>query len=91
MTPELTTALARLREGTEVLRTGGGATLTARQCHAVLDEIDRLEGLAEEHEPWTPQEGDTGYHCSDDSCRMAPHYVKSDDGAWTFRDGRWSL
>ncbi len=35
-------SLARLREGTEVLRTGGGVTLTAAQCNALLDMIDRL-------------------------------------------------
>ena len=38
----LALAIARLREGTEVLRTGGGTTLTADQCGLLLDEIESL-------------------------------------------------
>jgi hypothetical protein len=34
-------ALARLREGTEILRTGGGTTLTAAQCNALLDVLEK--------------------------------------------------
>jgi hypothetical protein len=33
----------RLVAGTEVLRTGGGATLTAADCNAVLEELADLE------------------------------------------------
>lgn len=48
--------LARLREGTEVLRTGGGATvmLTATECNALLDalaaagRVDELEAALRE-------------------------------------------
>lgn len=40
------TALARLREGTEVLRTGGGAKLTASECNALLTEIEWLRDVA---------------------------------------------
>lgn len=36
-------ARQRLVEGTEVLRTGGGTTLTAEQCDALLDYIEALE------------------------------------------------
>lgn len=35
-------ALARLREGTEVLRTGGGVRLTASECNVLLDHIEAL-------------------------------------------------
>jgi DNA repair exonuclease SbcCD ATPase subunit len=35
-------ALADLRAGTEVLRTGGGAHLSVSKCNALLDEIERL-------------------------------------------------
>ena len=34
---------AKLREGTEVLRTGGGATLTATECNALLDHFERAD------------------------------------------------
>lgn len=37
----------KLTEGTEVLRTGGGASLTASECHALLDEFDQLSEVAE--------------------------------------------
>ena len=36
-------AIARLREGTEVLRTGGGVTLTAAECNVLLDHIESLD------------------------------------------------
>lgn len=37
-------AIARLREGTEVLRTGGGgANLTARECNQILDALEAAE------------------------------------------------
>lgn len=42
-------AKARLREGTEILRTGGGIELTAAQCNALLDEYERLERLLVAH------------------------------------------
>ena len=41
-------ALALLREGTEVLRTGGGTELTAPQCNAVLDHIAAAEAALRE-------------------------------------------
>lgn len=46
-------AKARLREGTEVLRTGGGVHLTAFQCRTLLDYINDLEnrlGIAEDED-----------------------------------------
>ena len=36
--------LARVREGTEILRTGGGVTLTADECNNVIDEVEVIEG-----------------------------------------------
>lgn len=36
---DLSFAIARLREGTEILRTGGGIHLTAHQCSVLLDEL----------------------------------------------------
>lgn len=39
---DLSRAKARLREGTEILRTGGGVHLTATDCNALLDELERL-------------------------------------------------
>jgi NADH pyrophosphatase NudC (nudix superfamily) len=33
----LALAFARLREGTEILRTGGGTSLTAEQCNLLMD------------------------------------------------------
>ena len=36
-------AKARLREGTEVLRTGGGVHLTASECNVLLDEFEDME------------------------------------------------
>lgn len=50
MTDELRIALARLREGTEVLRTGGGAHLTAAQCNLLLDHIATVDVLRDWHE-----------------------------------------
>ena len=35
--------ISKLREGTEVLRTGGGATLTARDCCVVLDLVEEVK------------------------------------------------
>lgn len=43
-------AFACLREGTEVLRTGGGTTLTADQCNAVFDELERARDVCAEIE-----------------------------------------
>jgi hypothetical protein len=37
----------KLVVGTEVLRTGGGASLTAAECGAVLDRLADLERVAE--------------------------------------------
>jgi hypothetical protein len=42
---ELQRALALLREGTEILRTGGGVFLSAALCNALLDEVERLNLL----------------------------------------------
>jgi len=47
------TAHRKLVEGTEALRTGGGANLTAAECNALLDQLADLEravvlGKAEE-------------------------------------------
>lgn len=36
-------ALARLREGTEVLRTGGGVNLSAHDCNVLLNYIEVLD------------------------------------------------
>lgn len=33
----------KLVEGTEVLRTGGGVSLTAGECNAILDQLAELE------------------------------------------------
>ncbi len=33
-------AIARLREGTEILRTGGGVKLTSAECNDQLDVLD---------------------------------------------------
>lgn len=41
-TDELTSALASLRQGTEILRTGGGTQLTSSQCNALLIYLDKL-------------------------------------------------
>lgn len=38
-------AFAKLREGTEILRTGGGIYLTADECNAILDFTSDLENL----------------------------------------------
>lgn len=43
---ELRIALAHLRQGTEILRTGGGVQLTARDCNALLAHIEKLSLLA---------------------------------------------
>lgn len=40
-------ARRKLVEGTEVLRTGGGATLNPGECGAILDEIERLRAALE--------------------------------------------
>lgn len=37
---DVSSALARLREGTEVLRTGGGAKLSVAECNAILGALD---------------------------------------------------
>lgn len=37
----------KLVEGTEVLRTGGGATLGSDECAVILDEVDRLRAALE--------------------------------------------
>lgn len=42
---QATGAVACLREGTEVLRTGGGASLSARQCGVLVDLFDALPVL----------------------------------------------
>ena len=34
---------SKLREGTEILRTGGGVTLTAAECNEALDRFEALE------------------------------------------------
>lgn len=59
----------------------------ARNTLLVCDALDECEP----HESWTPEEGDRGFHCSDDACHLSPHYVKSDDGAYRFRGSRWVL
>ncbi len=41
---EFATARRKLVEGTEVLRTGGGAALTAGDCNALLDRLEQLRG-----------------------------------------------
>lgn len=40
---DLEKAMAHLREGTEVLRTGGGTHLTSGECNAILDFVETLE------------------------------------------------
>lgn len=40
-------AVARLREGTEVLRTGGGARLTSRECDLIISELEALRAMAD--------------------------------------------
>jgi hypothetical protein len=40
---ELEKGMAHLREGTEVLRTGGGIYLTSGECNAILDFVETLE------------------------------------------------
>jgi hypothetical protein len=40
---ELADIRRKLVEGTEVLRTGGGATLKAGECNALLSRLDTLE------------------------------------------------
>ena len=39
--------IPRLREGTEVLRTGGGQTLSAQDCNDLLDLIEAVEETVE--------------------------------------------
>ena len=49
---------SKLREGTEVLRTGGGATLTAEECNAALDYLAALEkALYRTMSGWLESEG----------------------------------
>lgn len=39
----MTRLIPRLREGTEVLRTGGGVTLKAQDCNDLLDLIEAAQ------------------------------------------------
>ena len=58
-------------------------------------EIELLENELEEslvgHEPQTPKEGDRGYICDRDSCRIAPHYQIDSYGAYEYTEGKWRL
>ncbi|MGD0015026.1 MAG: biotin/lipoyl-binding protein [Bryobacteraceae bacterium] len=47
----LAQAIALLREGTEILRTGGGCQLEAAHCHVLFDEIERLRKVEAEARP----------------------------------------
>lgn len=38
---------AKLREGTEILRTGGGTTLNAGECHLLLNALEAARDLYE--------------------------------------------
>lgn len=58
---------------------------------AALRRIEERLEDEEEHEAFTPQEGDRGYTCDDDGCPLAPHVALSPDGAHEFRNGSWGL
>jgi hypothetical protein len=45
-------AVALLRVGTEVLRTGGGISLTSAQCNVLLDRLAELEHAAAAARKW---------------------------------------
>jgi shikimate kinase len=48
-------ARRKLVEGTEVLRTGGGTTLTSGECNALLDRIEYLEAKLAEYDKYVAE------------------------------------
>lgn len=69
-------ALVRLREGTEILRTGGGTTLTAAHCNAILDRLEAASKLTEQLEKIesaaSPREWETPGHPMNGWTRREP-------------------